>query len=137
MEDHMCSAIELRAHLAAPCPAYHSPEFLAYVGQNKDKFGTASSGLGALIFEALRTNESVYALLTHVRLTPDLPAVLAVEALLADRFGDDAFTDDMKQLAGWRVRQIIEFAAGRWIRAGVRIRGSRYRTGSTYEMPPF
>jgi hypothetical protein len=122
------------ARLTQPCASLTSPEFVKSCGLSADKFGTANTKISGEIFAVLKSNMSVDALLTHVTVQPEVPAVAAVEDILAHFVGEAAFTDDMKQYTGWRVRQIIEFLGGQWVRAGVRIRGSRYKTGSIYSL---
>jgi hypothetical protein len=113
----------------------NSTAFQNYIGAHADKFGTENNSISAQIFSALRLKVCIYALLAHVVTKPEVPAVVAVEHVLAKLVGEEAFTDDMKQYTGWRVRQIIEFLGGGWVRAGVRVRGSRYKTGSIYAPP--
>ncbi|HEY5711740.1 MAG TPA: hypothetical protein VIT38_07580 [Allosphingosinicella sp.] len=120
--------------LFQPCPALQTAAFAKFISASSDKFGTGSSPTSAKIFATLRLNASVCALLTHVAVSPGVPAVVAIESILAVVVGEEAFDDDMKQYTGWRVRQIIEFLGGSWVRAGVRIRASRYKTGSTYTL---
>ncbi|HEV2364406.1 MAG TPA: hypothetical protein VGS12_09460 [Caulobacteraceae bacterium] len=112
-----------------------SEAFAAYIGSAPDKFGTGGSAINRAIFDVLCLNICVNAVITHVLVRPDVPPVVAVEHILAALVGDEAFSDDAKQFTGWRIRQIVEFLGGRWVRAGVRVRGSRFRTGSIYRMP--
>lgn len=122
------------ARLTQPCALLMSPEFAKFCGKSTDKFGTANAKTSGQILAVLKLNMSVDALLSHAALRPRIPAVAAVETILAHFVGEAAFTDDMKQYTGWRVRQIIEFLGGQWVGAGVRIRGSRYKTGSIYSL---
>lgn len=123
------------SRLTQPCPLLASGDFAAFCGQSIDKFGTANTKTSGEIFALLKLNICVDALLTHVMVQPEVPAVVGIEQILAHYIGNAAFTDDMKQYTGWRVRQIIEFLGGQWVRAGVRVRGSRYKTGSIYMIP--
>lgn len=103
--------------------------------QVQDKFGTADMAISKRISYILSRDFTLALLENHVATKPQVPAVVSVEGILADCIGEDAFTDDMKQYTGWRVRQIVEALGGEWVKAGVRINNSRYKTASIYRFP--
>jgi hypothetical protein len=106
---------------------------------SKDQFGTADMKVSQKIDFILTRNVSLALLANHVSTRAGTPAIVAVEGILAYCLGDEAFTNDMKQFAGWRVRQIVEAMGGTWVKAGVKIRNSHYSSASTYrfDVSPF
>ena len=86
-----------------------------------DKFGTAHLPVSKRINHLLTRNFSMALIVNQVVTKPQIPPVVAVERLLAKTVGDEAFSDDMKQYTGWRIRLIVEELGGEWVKAGVRV----------------
>ncbi len=97
-----------------------------------DKFGTAHLTVSKRINHVLTRDFSIALIVNQVVTKPHIPPVVAVEGLLAETVGDEAFSDDMKQYTGWRIRLIVEALGGEWVKAGVRVNNSKYKTGSVY-----
>jgi hypothetical protein len=77
--------------------------------------------------------EGLNRLIGAVIAAPSKTPVSALEQLLENSVGDQAFIDNAKKLTGRLVRQVIEQMGGKWVRAGAKApTGSRYNRGSIY-----
>jgi hypothetical protein len=87
----------------------------------------------AEIWGTLTTIEAINRIIGSVQAAPSRPPVAAVESLLADHVGDEAFEDEAKKMIGRLVRQIVEHLGGRLVRRGVPLNiPSKFRKGSIY-----
>lgn len=92
-----------------------------------------NSDVGQKVYALITSRFGVASLIAAITVSPSSPPVVAVEPLLFDQVGPEAFSDDLKKLAGRVVRFVIEHLGGRWEGRGVRVTtASRYKSGSVY-----
>ncbi len=104
--------------------------FIPDYGQYGSILGTALCDQIALVVFSV---EGVNRLIGAIVAAPSKTPVPALEQLLDDSVGDQAFEDNAKKLTGRLVRQAIEQIGGKWVRAGAKApTGSRYNRGSIY-----
>ena len=85
------------------------------------------------LISVLTSIEGVNRLIGSISSAPTRPPVVAIEALVFDALGKQAFVDESKKLIGRIVRQIVEHLGGKWVRRGVKTNvPSRFNRGSIY-----
>jgi len=104
--------------------------FVPDYGQYGSILGTA---LCDQIAQVVVSIEGLNRLIGAVVAAPSKTPVPALEQLLDDNVGDQAFINDAKKLTGRLVCQVIEYVGGVKVRPGAKApAGSRYNRGSIY-----
>ncbi len=85
------------------------------------------------LIAALTSVQGVNRLIGAILSAPSRPPVVAVESLIFETLGVNAFSLESKKMIGRVVRQIVEQLGGRWVRRGTKTTGqSRFNRGSIY-----
>lgn len=103
----------------------------------KNFVALAASPAGMKLARVMKSVPAVLSLVAAHDAAPSRPPVVGVLRLLEAELGDAAFTDDMKQLTGRYIRQVLEHLGYKWKRSGVTIivKWSRHVSGSIYDAP--
>lgn len=126
----MIDAFDYDAHALERDPNLVTLSFDA--GLHEGAFNTA---VGQQIYHLVTSRFAIAAMIGALVVAPSRPPVVAVEPLLFQQIGSEAFSDEMKKLTGRIVRFAIEHIGGRWERRGVKVTTrSRYRSGSVYSL---
>lgn len=101
------------------------------------EYGQYATILGIAMCDAINTVvvslEGMNRLIGAIIAAPSKTPVAALENLLGEHIGDEAFEDNAKKLTGRLVRQAIEHVGGSWVRSGAKApAASRYNRGSIY-----
>lgn len=90
---------------------------------------------GANIRNIIESPEGRLMTRTAIRMAPSVPPVIAFEEVFEALIGDAAFSNDMKQYAGYLIRRVVDDMGGSFVDKGVKIkRRSRFTRGSTYSL---